>query len=786
MEKKIKPKKKKARRGIKVFLLVVFFIIAAEVVVGALIYNGISIGVSRGNIGYCMQGDKLQISWLPGGSGSIYRLSRYDESVKDYVFCGDYVGGGAELTGVEPGKELKLKLWGVRTFSLFGHDVEISGKPRMVTVVPEELDCPVLTKNADIEKKNVTITWDAEPDNRYQVYLMNGEGSLDLYSEVDGGEITFSEESRAELSGREQVLGVTVRALRRMDDYTLYGSLSNMALIERSDMMEGMHLTCQKSGESRYTLSWQESKGDFYELQEWSYTDKEWISKLRCRWSDTLSYETERLPSCTKMRYRVITYNSEEQRDKEIFAAEPAEVSFRTELTPIYCTVWPLKALEITEDATGGNVIGQAPAGKAFCVLEEKEGRFLVRYGDEYGYIDSRYCLIDLSEYLGNLCKYNITNSYSSIFRVHGYDIPEVTDTVIKGYEHIHMEDGSTLVPYLYPCAQKLHEAALQAEEDGYYLCIYDAFRSNEATRYLYDSVEAVLEDEVPEEGEETEGTEETGETEKREETKETEKMEDVSGNDELADEQTEKLELILEGLNPGTVRIIKGFSPEALAAFYILPQELLMDGVYTAPEVSEGEYADVIMALTPEDVAMLRSLPAEDIPILKEFTWEELEALRTYLENILTYRQVMTDNRFRLGSFLAQAVSTHNRGIALDLTLNDAATGEDLEMQSDMHDLSWYSILAQNNENADLLASYMKGAGYNDLSSEWWHFQDDETRNALGLGYLEKGVSPEGWKKDDLGWKYRLEDGSYYYACTVMIEEKERTFDEDGYLVEK
>lgn len=791
MEKKTKQKKGRARRRRKIFLLVILFLIAAEAAVGALIYNGISIGISGGNIGYCLQGDELQISWLSRGRGTVYRLSRYDENAKDYVSCGEYIGSGAELTGVEPGKELKLKIWGVRTISLFGHDMEISGKTRMVTVVPEELDCPVLAKNADIEKKNVTITWDAEADNRYQVFLMNGEGGLDLYSEVEGGEIAFTEENRAELSGREQVLGVAVRALRRTDDYTLYGSLSNMALIERADLMEGMHLTCQKSGENRYTLSWQESKGDWYELQEWSYTDKKWISRQRCQWSDSLSYETGRLPSCTKMRFRVITYNSEEQRDKEIFAAEPAEVTFRTELSPVYCTIWPLKALDMTEDAAGGNVMGQVPAGKALCVLEEKEGRFLVRHEDEYGYIDSRYCMIDLSEYLGNLCKYDITNSYSSIFKVHGYDIPEITGTVIKGYENIHTADGNTLVPYLYPCAQKLREAALQAEKDGYYLCIYDAFRPNEATRYLYDSVEMVLDEEVQEEDEETEEGEETEESEaeeseETEETKETEEAEDVSGNDILTDEQMERINLILEMIDPGTVQIIKGFNQEALIAFYILPQEILMDGVYMSPEVSEGEYADVISALTPEDVVMLRSLPMKDIPVLKGLAWEDIEALKTYMGNVLTYRQVMTDNRFRLGSFLAQTVSTHNRGIALDLTLNDAATGEDLEMQSDMHDLSWYSILAQNNENADLLASYMKGAGYNGLSSEWWHFQDDETRNALGLGYLEKGVSPEGWKKDDLGWKYRLADGSCYYACTVMIEEKERTFDENGYLVEK
>lgn len=106
--------------------------------------------------------------------------------------------------------------------------------------------------------------------------------------------------------------------------------------------------------------------------------------------------------------------------------------------------------------------------------------------------------------------------------------------------------------------------------------------------------------------------------------------------------------------------------------------------------------------------------------------------------------------------------------------------------MQSDMHDLSWYSITSQNNRNAELLATYMKGAGYNDLFSEWWHFQDDETREKIGLNtYLKNGVSVEGGKKDDTGWRYRLNDGSFYVNTAVIIEDQKYTFDADGYCGE-
>ena len=73
-----------------------------------------------------------------------------------------------------------------------------------------------------------------------------------------------------------------------------------------------------------------------------------------------------------------------------------------------------------------------------------------------------------------------------------------------------------------------------------------------------------------------------------------------------------------------------------------------------------------------------------------------------------------------------------------------------------------WEVVLTRNNDSADLLADYMLGAGFDPLTSEWWHFQDDATRDALGLSvYQEKGVSPEGWRWDAEGWYYRQADGT-------------------------
>ena len=180
------------------------------------------------------------------------------------------------------------------------------------------------------------------------------------------------------------------------------------------------------------------------------------------------------------------------------------------------------------------------------------------------------------------------------------------------------------------------------------------------------------------------------------------------------------------------------------------------------------------------DKAALLADLPVPELDIYGEVP-EELPELAE--GEILTYRRLWEEGSYGLPNFLAQNGSMHNMGIALDLTLERVDDGEELEMQTEMHDLSIYSILARNNEEAVLLDSIMKGAGFGGLTSEWWHFQDNETRQALSLNiYMWNGVSCAGWVADDTGWRYRSADGSLLSGTTREIDGASYTFDEQGY----
>ena len=153
--------------------------------------------------------------------------------------------------------------------------------------------------------------------------------------------------------------------------------------------------------------------------------------------------------------------------------------------------------------------------------------------------------------------------------------------------------------------------------------------------------------------------------------------------------------------------------------------------------------------------------------------------------EGALTYRQLMTGDRYSLWDFLAAGISKHNRGIAVDVALVSIGDGTELQMQSEIHDLSWHASTANNDANAKLLADYMRAAGFGTLFSEWWHFQDMETLNKLDPPYRSRGITPEGWRKDDAGWRYRCADGSFLKGETREIDGVSCSFGEDGYLMQ-
>ena len=420
-------------------------------------------------------------------------------------------------------------------------------------------------------------------------------------------------------------------------DFTTVPSTEATTIPTETTKIQELAVAWEDLGDNRFEISWNDTDADGYVVELSQDGGNTW-STLDALGNNQFAFTTQTMPAFGSFQIRVSTLHGE----------TGDVVTLVTEEKLLYSAIWPIQTLTVYDSSTKENAIGSVEAGSTYCVLGEENGMFQVRYGQSVGYIDSNYCLINVADYLGGLCAYDIPNSYNSLYRVHGVDIPAVTETVITGYEDVLLADGSFLVPVLYPTAQKLLEAAKSAREFGYRLKLYDTFRPYAATKDIYAKTESILQDVVPQ--------------------------------------------------------------------------------------------------------------------------WN------------VTVQELMTDNgRYRLGNFLAPVTSRHNYGVALDLTLETLA-GEVVDMQTAMHDLSWYSALENNGENAKLLQSIMVAAGFYTLESEWWHFQDGDLFAALNPGYLTDGVNVAGWMKDDIGWRYRLADGTFLAGCQETIHGVAYEFDANGY----
>ena len=525
------------------------------------------------------------------------------------------------------------------SWKLFGKEYFREGESVTVTVPLVSPEAPEAEWIPDEDAGTLSV--EAEPlvGRSYELRIIDAGGERPLDSTLADGElgVSFGEDGDLPMPEYETPYRFCLRAVVNGQQYEITGPAGEEYTLKREALLpDTSSLTSEELGENRYALSWTEAKGDWYEIQ---YSDGgEWETLATVECTEELRYETEALRSVWDYSFRVM--GADEGAEEGEYVSESDVIDVTTELSPLYCTIWPLMELPLYESADAeSETLASVPAASTLCVLAEEDGFFRVRYGETYGYLSSSYCMINLPEYMGKLISYDITNSYASKYAVHGYEIPEVTGEVVKGYEHVCLAEGVYLAPYLYPCCEKLYTAANAALEQGYRLKIYDSYRPNQATVDIYNKAELMTNQPVPE-----------------------------------------------------------------LDIYGEVPEEL--------PELAEGQ--------------------------------------------TLTYRMLWEDGTYGLPNFLAKGGSMHNMGIALDLTLERVDSGEELEMQSDMHDLSIYSVINRDNDEALILDNIMKAAGFGGLTSEWWHFQDNETRKNLSLNtYMWAGVSIEGWHASDGEWYY-------------------------------
>ncbi len=662
-----------------VFLVLFLLLAAAGIAVFGMILpirSARSAMEMTGKLTLCQQEDNSWLlTWPEAEKAGLYRVellqNNKNPGEEPKLLLREYARDGARLSLPQLPENMELLLRissGVEFRTILGENVRFSEEPREAAFHLENMDLNIQDFAVDGDEK--TVRMDVEPSGavRWQYRLVDAADAVleENVSEAEKLLLQFGEGTSLPVPEAGADYRLYARTCWENEDLMIYGKQSNPFRVTHDSLqLRQANPRLTVTAKNTVSITWEETKASGYAVQLLDEASGTWNTLRRLSAGENRQF-TDCLEPGKEYQYRLVSLD---ESGAEYMISDTMTAQGRDRVQ--YATVWPVRDLPAYSSPSGGKRVETAMVSTAYCVLEEVNDMFAVRINDQICYIDANSCMINLPEYLGGLCSYNITNSVYAIYAVHEFAIPQVTGVVTEGYSDVCQEDGTYLVPLLYPVARRLLKAAKTALEQGYRLKIYDSFRPYVATRSIFDLTLLIMEDGLPDKT--------------------------------YTDIPKTELEL-------------------------------------PPPRGGSGE---------------------------------------------LTYGWLMTGTNYEIDSFLAKTTSAHNLGIALDLTLEKADTGDQLEMQTAMHDLSHFSVVPENNENAELLGKIMHGAGFGGLISEWWHFQDNQARRDYSPPAVINGVSAEGWRKDDTGWKYRTAKGGWYAGETAEISGKTYTFDANGYVME-
>lgn len=131
--------------------------------------------------------------------------------------------------------------------------------------------------------------------------------------------------------------------------------------------------------------------------------------------------------------------------------------------------------------------------GQSFTILAEQGDWWQVQAGEQTGWVQHDYCLINLPDVIPSLV-YRDTNSEASLFRASGYEIPGVTGQALYDACSYNARFGQEManMAVLYATAKKLADVQGRALADGYTLVLYEGFRPYQTQTAVAQALQAL------------------------------------------------------------------------------------------------------------------------------------------------------------------------------------------------------------------------------------------------------------------------------------------------------
>ena len=140
------------------------------------------------------------------------------------------------------------------------------------------------------------------------------------------------------------------------------------------------------------------------------------------------------------------------------------------------------------KDAGRAEEIGTMPAdGTKFLINGSNGSNWVqIEYKGQCAWVNSDYIAVNGKTYLKNV-EFNITNASKSLYKSSGVSIKDVTG------KPLYKSEFKDFVPITYTFAKKLKIAAENAKAAGDTLKVYDAYRPQSVTAYVYPKYQALV-----------------------------------------------------------------------------------------------------------------------------------------------------------------------------------------------------------------------------------------------------------------------------------------------------
>ncbi|MCL2277637.1 MAG: hypothetical protein FWC21_07035 [Treponema sp.] len=199
-------------------------------------------------------------------------------------------------------------------------------------------------------------------------------------------------------------------------------------------------------------------------------------------------------------RNEIIVDDMLEIKEEEVIASETPPID-EMDIFKKYSGVYELPVIGATGyaaidlplygfPAERANVIRILDAGQGFTILMEELNWWYIDVNNIRGWVKCNYCMINIPDIIPSII-HNNTNTYSSLFRSSGFNIPNITGRILYSSRDFNARlfREEYIAPVLYGMAGKIYDAQKAALAEGNSLIIYEAFRPTAAHDIVYDEL---------------------------------------------------------------------------------------------------------------------------------------------------------------------------------------------------------------------------------------------------------------------------------------------------------